>query len=218
MSPRLFLLAPLFASTVAYAQAPGEAVPAPYYQPPQPPPGEYAVMAHRFAVGVNIGGYSVAPSNADSDKTSTDFSTAELSVRYRITPRFELELLLSGGREILEDGSDGDLAMGGATLAARYRFRPQQPWNWWLVGGIGGTVIESHTATKQQRDDATRGHLAVGVGLERRFNHFALNAEFRMMGLGPRSDSDTMEVIADDVRRAESLSAGQLTLGASLYF
>ena len=209
MSPRLGLVL-LLGSTAAYAQAPGESLPVP------PPVGDPGVMAHRFAVGLNLGGYAVASA---ASTTATKFRAAELAIRYRATPRFELELSLSGGRQVLDDSSDGDLAMGGVTVAARYRFRPDHAWDWWLMGGLGGTVIERHDATSQQRNDATRPHLAAGVGLERRFRRIAFDAELRMIGLGARKDSAQMGLVFDgDVRQAGDLSAAQFTLGASVYF
>jgi hypothetical protein len=239
----LFVVAPLFVTATAYAQAPGEVTPQPYYEPQPTAPvvtdpcsGGRDVMAHRFAVGLNLGGMSIATEETE-EGNETNFRTAELSIRYRATPRFEIELLLSGGRQVLEDDTDGDLAMGAGTLAARYRFRPHRAWNWWLMGGLGATTIERHDSTKDQRDDASRPHLAFGVGLERRFRRLALHAEIRMMAIGPRADSEEMDVAVppatddgsqpqplppieptNDVRRAEELSAGQFTVGASFYF
>jgi Outer membrane protein beta-barrel domain len=241
MSARLGLAAVplLLVSSSAFAQAPGEIEPS-YAQPPPtyaPAPPAVVVspcncevdpMRHRFAVGINVGGYSVSPADTgDREVETTDFRAAELSLRYRFTPHFELELLLSGGRQVLEDDSDGALAMGGATLAARYRFRPTRAWNWWLMGGLGGTVIENHESTQDERDNATRGHVAFGIGLERRFRQFAIHAELRGIALGERKDQQDMDVpqtgtkppaITDDVRTNRELSAGQFTIGASMYF
>jgi hypothetical protein len=232
-------LVPAFA-TAAYAQAPGETTPV------APTPATPAVvadpcgdcidpMANRFAVGLNVGGMSVT-ADQDDTQTPTDFRTGELSIRYRATPHFELELLLSGGRQVLDTGEDGDLAMGGGTLAARYRFRAERAWNWWLMGGLGMTVIEHQQSTQAERDAAQRGHVAFGVGLERRFSHLALHAELRFVGMSPRSDMSDPNTApppvspdtgamqpppvapASDVRTAQDLSGGQFTLGASYYF
>ena len=150
-------------------------------------------MRRRWAVGLNLGGMSLTV-DGDESATETQFSTGELSIRYRATPRFELELLLSGGRQVLEDGEEGDLAMGGGTLAARYRFRAEHRWNWWLMGGLGMTVIERHDSTDEQRDSAGRAHVAFGIGLERRFHRFAIHAELRGVAMGAREDA--MEVLA----------------------
>jgi opacity protein-like surface antigen len=237
MSPRFGLvLVPLFASATAFAQAPGEVGPE---EPPAPPSstpvvtenpcggGGHAIMRRRFAVGVNVGGMSLTVDD-DLNQTETKFRTAELSIRYRASRRLELELLLSGGRQVLEDGTDGELAMGGGTLAARYRFRPERAWNWWLMAGIGGTVIERHSSTDDERSTAQRGHFAFGIGLEHRWRVFGIHAELRGVAMGPREDQvmtqpvgpgrDNPTATLGDPRTGGDLSGGQFTLGASLYF
>jgi hypothetical protein len=244
MSARLVVLGlgPVFAlaiaATSAHAQAPGEVypevAPAPAPVVIDPCGGRPSVMAHRFAIGLNLGGFSVAPETADSGDTTADtnFHTSELSLRYRATLHLELELALTGGRQVLDDDSDGDLAMGGGTLGARYRFRPEQAWNWWLMGGLGATVIERHDSTAEQRDAATRPHVALGIGLERRFRRFALQAEARMLAIGERKDAMDAPVVNDTTGagtmplppdainpvRNDKLSGGTFTFGASFYF
>jgi len=238
LAPALVLA---FART-ASAQAPGETSPEPMPLPPSAAPvvivadpcgGCIDPMRNRFSIGVNFGGMGVSIADDDSGN-ETQFSTAELSIAYRLTPHFDLQLLLSGGRQTLEDGSDGDLAIGGGTLAARYRFRPDRAWNWWLLAGLGTTVIERHESTKEQRDAAQRGHFAFGIGLEHRWRHFALNAELRGVAMSERSDAmdpvpatpqpgtggDPLPptISPSDVRTAGELSGGQFTIGASFYF
>jgi hypothetical protein len=240
MSVRLsvLVLAPLFAAATAHAQAPGEVAPG-VAPPPVADPcggGVVAVMANRWAVGVSLGAFSVAPKDASGDQT-TDFRTSELSIRYRATPHFEIELLLNGGRQVLKDNTDGNLAMGGGTLGARYRFRPEQPWNWWLMGGLGATVIERQDSTKEERDAATRPHMAFGIGMERRFRRFALQAEARGLALGPRKDASNTNVTppmppkqpvpdgtmpmpppVPTAAQGDELSGGTFTIGAAFYF
>ncbi len=221
------LVVPLFASATALAQAPGETEPEVAPAPPSASPvissdpcGCVDVMRRRWAVGLNVGGMSLTVDD-DEVQNETQFRTGELSIRYRATPHLELELLLSGGRQVLEDGEDGELAMGGGTLAARYRFRIDRPWNWWLMGGIGGTVIERHDSSAEERDNAQRGHIALGVGIERRFRRVAIHAELRGLAIGQRSDvMDGGPAVRDqsDPRTGRELSAGQFNLGMSLYF
>lgn len=226
MRSALGLLIPLLSASTALAQAPGEVSPDPEPVPPSATPtissnpcsAGIDVMRRRWAVGLNLGAMSLTV-DGDESATETQFSTGELSIRYRATPRFELELLLSGGRQVLEDGEEGDLAMGGGTLAVRYRFRAEQRWNWWLMGGLGMTVIERAESTEEQRDAAGRAHVAFGIGLERRFHRFAIHAELRGVAMGAREDA--MEVLPQrtlDPRTAENLSAGQFNVGASFYF
>jgi len=242
-------LVPAFVG-VAHAQAPGETEDSGYAQPPpvqpsyqpyQPPVvatdpcGGSCIdpMRSRFSIGVNVGGMGVTVDD-DETGTETQFRTAEFTLAYRLGRRVDLQLLLSGGRQELEDGEDGDLAMGGGTLAVRYHFRPERKLNWYLMFGLGTTVIERADSTKEQRDAAYRPHAAFGVGLEYRFNHFALNAEIRGVGMGEREDAMDVPTTTpvpepggrnplppdttSDPRFGQSLSGGQFTLGASFYF
>lgn len=246
MTPRLLALslAPLLAAGTAFAQAPGEMSPAP--APPQPPPpqGPVApgapagdpcarppVMAHRWAIGASVGGLAVTPDEAPEGNES-QFRVAELAVRYRASRRIELELAMSGGRQVLDDDTEGDLATGSVSFGIRYRFMPEHRWSWWVMGGIGGTVVERHDSTEAERDGAARPLIMAGIGVERRFRRFALQAELRMMGMGQRDDAgDPVPVTGGGVTspqprlpasavttQAEQLSGGMFTLGASYYF
>lgn len=247
MSARLVVLAfvaPLFVAATAHAQAPGEvtpeAVPEVAPAPPMANPcgggcggARIPVMANRWAVGINLGAFSVAPKDATNDSQTTDFRTSELSIRFRASPHLELELLLNGGRQVNKDNTDGDLAMGGGTLGLRYRFAPEHAWNWWLMAGLGATVIERKDSTQDERDAAERPHMAFGIGLERRFRRFALQAELRGLALGPRKDASDniappMATPVDGsmplppaptaAPQGDQLSGGTFTIGASFYF
>jgi hypothetical protein len=244
MTPRLWArtLAPLLLAGLAgsaHAQAPGDVAPAPYYAPapvaPYAPPAAPPAIAHRWAIGLSLGGYEVAPDGA-AEGTQTQFRIAELALRYRASRRVELELGVSGGREVLADQTDGELATGSVTLAMRYRFRPEQRWNWFVMAGLGGTVIAPHQSTEAEREGATRPLGMLGVGVERRFRRFALQAELRGVGIGPRADAMEEIPVADGggappptmpvprlpagsaATHAEELGGGMFTIGASYYF
>jgi len=244
MSARLLVLALgtvsalATSATSARAQAPGQVSPELAPAPADPygsPHGgtRPSVMARRFAIGLGLGGLSVAPADPNSrdGRADTNFRTTELSLRYRISLHLELELALTGGRQALDNRTDGDLAMGGGTLGARYRFCPAQAWNWWLMGGLGATVIERHNSTKEERDAATRSHVAFGIGLERRWSRLALQAEARMLAIGERKDgmvagpNFTVPPIgtpppANPINATNNgkLSGGTFTVGAAFYF
>lgn len=259
-------LAPVLAASAAYAQAPGEveatapqqpryAQPAPppayappprYAQPPYPPPPPpYAqpaapaavpVMAHRWSIGLALGGMGVAPDGAPAGSESR-FRVGEIALRYRASRRIEIALAASGGREVLEDSTDGDLATGSVMLALRYRFLPEHRWSWFLTAGLGGTVVAPHTSDADQRDAAQRPLGMAGVGIERRFRQLALTAELRMLGLGQRKDASGDVPVAEPAPApgtptmppgllpapsapayADRLSGGMITIGASYYF
>jgi hypothetical protein len=262
MTPRLWALslAPILAAGTAYAQAPGAvdptaappppppaAAPAPGYAPAAAPapagpcgyaPAPISVMDRRWAIGVAFGGMGMAPEGAP-DGSEARFRVAQLAVRYRAARRIELELALNGGRQVLEDDTDGELAAGSVALALRYRFMPERRWNWFVLGGLGATVIAPHTSNADQRDAAQRPLAMLGVGIERRFRRLALQAELRAVGTGQRKDAtggDTPVVVDGGpaptmptpllpppgttaaTTYADKLSGGMFTLGASYYF
>jgi len=262
MSPRLLvLLSPVLASATAYAQAPGEVVADPYYaQPPSETPVAPAAtpyvsaaispMAHRWAVGLSFGGMGIHPEGDGYDEGTSDanestFRIAELAIRYRASRRIEIELSLGGGREVVEgsDGdTDGELAMGNVTVAARYRFRPEHKWNWWLMAGLGGTIVAPHVSTEEERDAATRPHGTFGIGVERRFRRFALRGVAMGEPKGYEEGSSPPDVpddrpvpvptepvpdkppqsatalTAGDSVSSPELGGGVFTIGASYYF
>jgi opacity protein-like surface antigen len=233
-------LAPLFAVSLAHAQAPGEmpvvpAAPEACGAPcgcarAEAPESRESVMANRWSVGFSLGSMSLAPDGQSDNKTA--FGIGELALRFRATPRFELELAAGGGRQQLDNNAQGDLQVSTVALAARFRFNPEGQWNWFLMGGLGAASVTSHDATQQQRDDATHPLVTFGVGVERRFHHFALQAEARVIGIGDKKqDAPMAEPVAAPGAMAttvtpvpttdsndQKLGGGQFTIGASYYF
>jgi hypothetical protein len=240
MHARLFALslAPLFAASVAHAQAPGEWVPPPVAGPDGAacagPCGcrhVESVMENRWAIGLSLGSMSLAPDGQSDEKTS--FGVGELALRFRATPHLELELSAGGGRQQLADDQQGDLEVTTVALAARWRFNPEGAWNWFVMAGVGGAAVTLHDATQKERHDATHPLGMLGVGLERRFHHFALQAELRAIGIGDKQHDDAQmaappptdpTMMATTVIPPTTTSAGQkqsggaATIGLSYYF
>jgi hypothetical protein len=228
MAMKLVAAAVLLAATTAYAQAPGETLPEPAAPIVYAAPG-IPVMANRWAVGLSAGSLSIAPK--DSPDNKTQFGIGQLSLRYRATYHLELELALAGGRQQLQDGTQGDLDVSTALLGFRYRFAAAQHWNWWLGAGIGGISVTQFGATDQQKQDAQRPMGAVSIGIEHRWQQFALQAELHGFAVGERQDqqadappkampvANTMEPPPDvSVAPSQERSGGTVTIGASYYF
>ncbi len=225
-------LAPLFATSLAQAQAPGDMMmPPPVAAPPQAAAAcgfrhAESVMARRWAIGLSFGAMTIAPQAQPDDETA--FAIGELALRFRATPHWELELAVSGGRERTPDGEEGELEVGSAAIAARYRFLPEHRWNWFLMGGLGGAAVTRHDPTDEERDDATQPLAMLGIGTELRLGHFAFQAEARAIGIG---DKHHEEVVLDvDTRTTSPMAVtaapatnqarggGVVTLGVSYYF
>ena len=215
-------LGPLLMVGRAVAQAPGEVVADEAAAPPvviqvaRPA----TVMDDRWAVGLSLGSMSLTP---DGSHDHTGFGIGELAVRFRATPHLELEASAGGGREQLDNGDQGDLEVNTAAVALRYRFNPEGAWNWFVMGGLGGASVTFHDATSQARDDATHALAMLGVGVERRFRHFALQAELRGVSIASGHTDDKMASAAPAAVTPPSpastkLTGGSLTIGASYYF
>jgi len=221
MTPRLMLLsiAPVFAAATAQAQAPGEWTPEPAYaQPPSPAVAAPAAPAVRkWSIGVSMGQTELAADGLE-DQAAT-FGTGTIAVRYRAWRHLELEFSLGGGRQHLPEdqgGGEGELAMATGTLAARYRFNPEQKWNWWLLAGLGATTVARNDATDEEINAAQRPHGTLGVGIERRWTRFALQFELRALAVGPTEAE--MQLADQGVMTTQGLSGGQFAFGASYYF
>ena len=240
--------ASLFVTVTAYAQAPGEMEAGEGVGPGGVAPIVVAspcgcggaignVMENRWAVGVSVGSVSLAQRNTGNDQTQ--FDIGQLSIRYRATLHLEVELALGGGSEQLQDGSQGDHQVNMAAFNLRYRFRPQAKWNWWLMGGLGGLSVTEQGATDQDRQNAQRPFMDVGIGIERRFRRFALHAELSALSIGPMKNEPVPEMAGVAAASTtpgtngpnnpapqptmsssptDNLAGGQFTIGASYYF
>jgi hypothetical protein len=224
----------LLAASLAHAQAPGEVVVQPVVMVPESAcvacgcNRAESVMSRRWAIGLSLGSMSLAPDARPDDKTA--FGIGELALRFRATRHLELELSVGGGRERTEDDQEGDLQVSTAVIAARWRFLPEHAWNWFVMGGLGGAAVVRHDATDQQRSDATQPLAMLGIGIERRFRHFALQAEARAIGIGSKDHSDPP--MARDVETSlaaemtttapgavdQKRAGGAFSIGLSYYF
>ena len=230
MSARTLLVATLLigSSSVALAQAPsdynGDASGAPGMVAPQPVIVQSCdcimnVMDNRWAVGFSVGSFGTTPDNGYA--ATTQFDIGELALRFRATPHLELELAAGGGHENLGNGTQSNVMLNTVAIAARYRFMIHGHWNWWLMGGLGAATIASDTATSAELDANQRPMLELGVGLEHRWEQFALQGELRANSMGPSKGVDNMAVPQGSIGRGgsnDTYSGGALTIGASYYF
>lgn len=217
--------------TTAFAQAPGDfsgdASGAPGMVPVQQP-GIAAspcasgrnVMADRWAIGLSIGALGIAPDSAPD--STANFDLGELSLRFRATPHLELEGALGGGHMTYADGSQSTMKLQTAALSLRYRFAVERNWNWWLMGGFGIAAMVDDSATREQTNQATRALGQFGLGLEHRWNHFALQAELKGVGMGEtraeRAGTVASPAYVGRTASGDTLSGGVFSLGATYYF
>ena len=240
---RLLALCPLLIAATAHAQAPGDTELA----PPSAVPLDSGsggcshaihepVIANRWALGFSLGSLAVAPEGSPNNKTQ--FAVGELALRFRATPHLELELGAGGGREQLSDGSQGDRQVNTVTLAARYRFSIEHAWNWWLMAGFGGYAVAAPGASDAVLKANERPLGEAGIGIERRFRRFALQAELRGISVGPPQHDQVTKAPPTTVMAgsgtggqpapggqppspymgSDKQTGGVMTIGASYYF
>jgi hypothetical protein len=197
---KLALVVPLvLASSIAYAQAPGDygggyggggtygAGPSmtPEVLPPPPPPQRI----RRLSIGLGIGHMSLAPHNAPDMKT--DFGLGSIAIRYLLGRHLEFEASFAGGDAQTDNNQPANLSVAQGVLAARWRFSPQNRWNWWLMAGMGSLAVYPKDAGSDQRKAADQSTLQFGIGLERRWTRFAIQAELRAVGVKANDQTDT---------------------------
>jgi hypothetical protein len=200
MRASLIVVATLALTAPAHAQAPGEVRPAP----------APSVMAHRFAVGLELGALGL---HRDVEgATDVSFGVGELAGRYRIVRSFELGLSLWGGGAM-----KGTLSTGGLFIDGRYRFLAERPWNVFASLSLGVVSVADEEAGEDAK--AGRGALRFGVGIERRFGALAIEAQLRLMGVGENEKFMPVDLpTPNDAMASDKLSGGALTVGGTYYF
>jgi hypothetical protein len=173
---------------------------------------------------------SIAPKDQPDNKTR--FGLGELSLRFRATYHLEVELALGGGREQLEDGTQGSRETNIGMLGLRYRFAADRHWNWWLGGSVGSISVTQNGATDQEKHDAQRPMGSLAIGVEHRWSQFALQAELRGFGVGDPKNQDQVKAAPVETMPgsttqpppptmtapSDQQSGGMFTIGASYYF
>ena len=174
---------------------------------PQPAPGP-TVMDRRWSVSAGIGSLGLKPDRDGADNTS--FGIIDLGGRFRIRRSIEVGLSLYGG------GTKGDIGTGGLYLDGRYRFMAERPWNVFALLSLGVASVNAKDASKDEKRG--RGSIRVGVGVERRFRAWAIDAQLRLLGIAHNKDVDFVPMtLAEDLEKSK-LSGGSLTIGGTFYF
>jgi hypothetical protein len=211
----------LLASATAFAQAPGEAL-IPVHDTPTvcaTAPELVPVLDNRWSIGLALGGVALTPKGGS---TPSRFGLGELAFRYRLGRHLELEAAAGAGGQAQADGTPGGPELREGVLAARWHFRPEHPWSWYVGGGIGVMSIADAGVTQQQRSDAMRPLGELGVGVERRWRHLGLAAEVTAVGIGAVRDTQAMPAttarMTTGIVDSDTAGGVQVTAGASYYF
>jgi hypothetical protein len=206
---RPLIIASLAAPLVALAALPAAAQPVAYGPPGAcecPPPAPVAPMIAApapaalpsWSIGLRLTSIGVHPANTDGENDQSNFGGGGVEVRYRLAPRWELGLSLESAREVLEDGNQGDREMRLSMLSARFHLDPYATWDIFFTGGVGGAAVVPADLRGDVPKDAVRAAGTLGAGIERRFGHFGLAAELRVLSVAPAdaSSSDASQPMA----------------------
>ena len=199
----------VLSTAAAHAQAP-------------PPPAVYAPEApdsSRWGIGLRTTAQSIAPeSNVDN---KLNLQGGGLHIRYRMNRRWGFELStehvraeLGGGAFIRESNP--------VTLGASFHFGRSRRWDTYLLVGIGGTDTEV-TRTTEQGATVTEvfkeTHAQFGIGIERQWQHLAIGAELRAIGLERnQEEGDAPRYGEADGPVPVSSSGSQLNFTLTYYF
>jgi len=203
----LVVVASLLVAGTATAQ-PGATPPMTPTAPPFPAPAP-TVMDRRFAISLELGPLGLTPEREGAEAVT--FGYVELSGRWRIVRSFEIGMSIGGGGALADTVSTAALF-----LDARYRFMPEQPWNVFALVSLGAISAGSKDGGDEERQG--RGALRLGVGVERRFGRWALDAQLRLVGVGHNTRYMPAELTPASELATSKLSGGALAIGGTFYF
>lgn len=171
----------------------------------------------RWGVGAHLASISLAEPGAMDDR-GTPFAGAGLQLRYRLRPRWQLELTAAHAQE-----QDVDAAVArhvdAAALAILFHPRPYARWDLYLLAGLGATSDGAPDLTDAEREASRVGDVQLGAGVERRIGRIGLAAELRLLAREPAADAPAARMTEGGTAAPDaSRSGGALTIGATYYF
>ncbi len=196
----------------------------------QPSAAEPVVIAapapeRNWGIGLHLGGMGVHPEDDDREEAHTELGGGGVQVRYRLAPRWELELDLSGyGENRRENDGDGlRRSVGMVVLGAMFHINPHSDWKWSVLAGIGGAhdVLEAENKAGERRRVAefSNGLFRLGIGLEKRWERFGLAAQLYGLAMERNEDElDGPDYAGEDAPIARKQSGGLFQIVGNYYF
>jgi hypothetical protein len=175
-------------------------------------------MANRWAVNLSLWFGSMTPRVSGSN--GVPLAGFELAVRWRIREPIELALALQAGGGADPNNNDmNSVTFGGLFIDARWRFMADQRWNVAALAGLG-TVSMTAKAGGTDTEKQGRGALRVGAAVERRFDNWAIEADFRILAVTKNDAVTTVDMPSVRTYQVSRYGAtgANLTIGASYYF
>lgn len=202
------------AATVAHADGPPGTCDCAVTAAPDTAPAAPTRALPRWGLGLHLQSMTVADPAA-MEGEGTNYGGAGLQVRYRVSPRWQLELTAG---HVTEQDVDEAVArhLDTAALSALYHLRPYARWDLYLIGGLGVTSDGDPDATDEAKEASRLGDVQLGVGVERRFGRIGIGAELRAVFQAER-ETDAATLMTTDDEEAPR-GAGKVAFGATYYF
>jgi hypothetical protein len=194
----------------------------------QPEVAASAAPERNWGIGVHLGGLGLEPRNADGDELTEgtsdkiDLGAAGLQLRYRLHRRWELELAATHLAGELGD-TGAERHSGALVLGVMFHINPDANWRWSGLFGIGGVHDEISVEKNGERvttAEFAEGMVRLGIGLERRFDRWGIEAE--LYGVGFQRNDEKLDGPAYEGRDGGPVpahsSGGEFLLLGNYYF
>jgi hypothetical protein len=179
-------------------------------------------LTRKIGVGLHV--TSLAIANEANPDQPTELAGGGLQIRYRINPRWELQLALDSLRQHDEEGMPIGPELGSATLGAMLHLSPLNRWDVYLLAAFGGVVERTETTRTSAAQEVERSQVQLGIGLERRWRSLGISAELRAVGIAPVEDAPMTTTtprpgsVPTAVIEAEPDRGGLFSLAATYFF
>lgn len=143
----------------------------------------------KWGIGLRSTSLGVAPE--DNPDQGLTLGGGGWQVRYRMSPRWSLELTLENVSARADTGAYERISSP-VTLSGLWHLTPHRRLDWYLIFGVGGTADEvtyRRVDGSMASETFAETHVHLGVGVERQWRRVGLGAELRAVGLA-REDED----------------------------
>jgi hypothetical protein len=210
----------------AAAQAPGAPPGAPADRaPPTASPTVAQEVAHsfrRWGIGAHVGGLGVVSARDAGAEDEIGLGLVGAHLRYRLHPRWELEVDLSAMGGELSGPGDMRRTTGALILGGMFHLNPDSVWLCSVLFGVGAArdvIWYEKNGDHRTHAEFVEGLGRVGVGLERRFDQVGIAAQLYAVGMVREDEElDGPDYVGRDGPVPEESGGGQFQLLATYYF
>lgn len=171
----------------------------------------------RWGLGLHVASVAVQERTMDEP---AEFGGGGLQLRYRVRPRWQLELALAHVTSPPEAAADGvERHLDTAMLSVLYHPRPHARWDWYLIAGLGARADGDPDLDDEAREASQAPTAQLGLGVERRLwgalRKVGISAQATAVAVGQPAEMDAARAaeVDEDVK-----VDGGFAIGATYYF